>query len=593
MQNYQERKFGLKIVANDERVRDGFEQSMYNDNVNTQMVLNACNSLHQQIESIRERKEKRTKVGEELTFSTLETNLVTYYNDQTMKVEVMMLGFGANHSIVNLVVNGKKEHFAILIGDGSKMVIGQIDRRSGADLKGYLVDAGIKFNSKIPDKIINKCLENYFRPKIAACNEDIELDILAGWTCNNKYNEARNNLLQGNRLKNINIPVQDKALSRCIEQDEYVTYFDLINRCKDRRTRCELVLYPIAASLASLLQRVIGMKFEVALNIVMLENINTKIIEEYLKVLNRDSKGIQSININDNTLKKWLRETKDETLLVDATSSIYEKSYIKCKKKRIAYELADLTTGRAAKDGISAESIFCNAVILSNEAIRGSNIAQIYLDNNLFKECSIQCNSDVIGGVITDIIYYVEDNIERIIRDMKQNKGCNGSKRVLAIVLDIVRNYFKDCGYDIAEIIGMPEDINEMDLFVTGNDINTEEIDEDFICAVRNSKDKYRFRTIVRGMELSDTDILVDDIFYYIPTDIYREILRDNSIAEYSMKILYKMKERGLLVVGSEGGLAIKKKTKSGRSFFYRIKKEAFDEIGMLPLEVYEGKEDM
>ena len=593
MFNYEERNIPICLPANDERVRDGFEQSMHNDNVNTQMVLNACNGLHQHIEKIRERKEKRAKVGEELTFSTLETNLVTYYNDQTMKIEVMMLGFGADHSIVNLVVNGKKEHFAILIGNGPNMVIGKIDKRSGADLKGYFVDAGIKFNSKIPEKTINKCLENYFRPKIAACKEDIELDILAGWTCSNKYNEAGNNILQGNRLKNLNIPVQDKTLARRIEQDEYVAYFDMVNRCKDRRTRCELVLYPIAAALASLLQREIGMKFEVALNLVMLENINTKIIEEYLKVLNRDSKGIQSININDNTLKKWLRETKDETILVDATSSIYEKSYIKCKKKRIAYELADLTTGRAAKDGLSADSIFCNADILSNEAIRGSNIAQIYIDNNLFDECGRQCNSDVIGGVIADIIYYVEDNIERIIRDMKQNRGCNGSKRVLAIVLDIVKDYFNACGYDIAKLIGMPENIQEMDLFITGNDINAEEIDEDFICAVRNSKENYTFKTIVRGMELNDTDILVDDMFYYIPTYIYHKILRDNSISEYSMKILYKLKEKGLLVVGSEGGLAIKKKTGSGRSFFYRIKKEAFDEIGMLPLEVYESKEDM
>ena len=458
-------------------------------------------------------------------------------------------------------------------------------------MRGNLVDSGYMFNSKIPDKIINKCLETYFRPRIAECKKDLVIETLAGWTSNNKYNEASTSLFQGNRLKDLNIPVLDKALSKCIEQDEYVAYFDMINRCTDRRTRCELVLYPIASALASLLQREVGMKLEVALNLVMLENTNNQIIEDYIKVLNRERKGIQSININDSTLKKWLRETKDEVLLVDATSSPYEKSYIKLKKKRMAYELADLTTGRAAKDGISADSILCNSVILSNEAIRGSNIAQVYIDNTLFNESCSQCNSDVIGGVISDIVCYVEDNIDSIIRDMRKNRGLNGNKRVLSIVLDIVNDYFKACGYNVEKLIGMPQDIDEIDLFITGTDINAEEIDEEFICAVRNSRGKYVFKTVVRGMELSDTDILVDDRFYYIPVNIYNEILRDTSLTEYRMKILYELKEKGLLVVGSEGGLAIKKKTKSGRAFFYRILKDTFDEIGMLPLEVYETKE--
>lgn len=599
MQEYQDRNQALWRAANEETVIDAAQQGIAVDNHNTGMVLGECASIENQcsrienqcheivnrIGSIIDRKDKKALVGIGLAFLNNVTNVIKYYSDSEQATEPMMYGFGAGFKVYNLVIGDKKEFFVITTLRPECIIIGKIKKRRGCDLYKYFMEAGVRFSDSMSEKYIFKCLEKYFSPLIAECTTDLNMDVLAGWNSSYIYIDASRSLYRGNRLDGIEIPSQKKMLASAIEVDQFENYFSTINRCIDRRVRCELVLFPMISILSSLFRKELGEIFDVALNLVLVENIDYSILEDYLKVLDRKNKGIKSINVNDKVLRGWLKEYKDETLLVNAVSNEYEEPYVRSKKRRMAYEIANLVTGKIAKDGILSEEINCNAVILSNECILGSNIAHIYLDNTSFVVAEY-FDKDLIGGVMTSFIYFLEQRMDHVRAIIRKNRGVQGRKRIIAITLELLHMYFDSQGYNLTKEIGMPRKIDEIELFVTGNDINEEEIDEEFLYVMRSAKDEFSYKKVGRGVELCENEILVDESYYYISTDIFQKVLRKNGLSSCSTKILYMLKERGLLETGNERGLAIKKQTKRGREFFYRIKKEAFDEVGVLPLDV-------
>lgn len=569
----------------EQTVMEGINKTLANQEGTFQQMMKQFDEVHRHIANDKMLR-KRSKTDYELLFYEDRVGLVIHYDYGEPKFVAFMEGLDKDYKIYNLKIKGQENTTLFVIEARERIIVGDVEKRDGMNLMKYFKEGGVKFSSTIAKNIISRVLEDNFMEKIANCEDVFYIDILAGWNHSKKYIDADKAYKWGNRMNKIIYPVKNKRLAKEIGTELFTYYFSELKRFRNLRYRMIVFLYPYIAIMNSLLCNKANLRFDMCLNIVALESINKKNIENWLQILNRDHLDIICSDIKEKKLKELLLYTKDETLLVDTTTSEYENNYAKNKKLKLAYRIANVATGKENMSGVDFDEVYCNPVILSSDKLVGSNILNVFIESTLFSRQEIYpTDKDIFGGVFTSFIKYVENNFENVIDVLTKNIKIEGREKVVNVVYEVVEKFFNAKGFDVCKELKISNNVNFYNYFNNTCEYSMDELVDSFILLIRQYAKEYGIINYETNKTTEDDALYVEGDYLLISTKILEHILNKNAMMRYKRDILYKLKDLGVLVLNNQGGLCIKKQMHEDRRFYYKIEKKLFNKMGMVSIE--------
>ena len=193
---------------------------------------------------------------------------------------------------------------------------------------------------------------------------------------------------------------------------------------------------------------------------------------------------------------------------------------------------------------------------------------------------------NAVDAFLYELVTYVEAHmaeVRTVIKKWSTNLEGNMSLVLLKVIWEILSEFAKDKGIDLAAGLGITGSLNWEAMWRSLTD--RQEIGERIIKAVRSSMSKIFIRERRYGCGYVKDGCYYDQEYLWIPTKVFKEIMKTNRIPSNKYReTLVKWKQQELLLP-DESGLTYKLRVNEVPIQTYRFKKALFDQAFSVPIE--------
>lgn len=520
----------------------------------------------------------------------LQRNLAVQPNDQMVCVDYYDNGTtSCNPFIMNAVGEIKVydlqlmhynnlDYFLIQIGK-EFFVIGDRRKLSPTNLYRSFISAGVFFNQKFTQAQVGELLYHFFAPIIANPTNTLNMSSLAGWYEGEYY--FKDNFYLGHEIHLCRLPVAQKELeTQLLQKNDIGNYLNHIACIKDDKAKILLILFPFIGIISSLLAEQ-KIKNRYSINLVLSEKIDLSCICDLLQVLDRQQLIPFSSDVTYKTLLEKVRNTKDETLIVEVMGHMKTSQYITQKKESCKETLAD---AYACYKSLNTEINPSVLVMLSDNIFVTETICNIILDDDTFdwEEAErITREKSVMAKVFFSFISFVTNNYLTV-KELISGTKSDSDVAAFIATWSVLKAFWKSYDIEMAEIFGTFSIENISDIIEEKIMLDAKDLVDAFINSIRKGVRKYSFVT-KKEAKNSDNEIIFDEEFLWFPVNTLRAITRAGGFLDNLTPILLELRAIGIAVCDNKS--VTKKLQIAGvRKPYYQLKRAFFNKAGYVDI---------
>lgn len=559
------------------------QQNENNIAMSTWHMAGALNAHLAQDEKVR-RKQKKREIISFLTIANDQFSIIKNFDDGTQTIEALTVNLIPDFNIYNLEMMGleaKQRYYGIHFESSGFWLIGEKTKLREKYLYEGLLKNGVIFSSKIPKNKAMEAIYAFFSPKIYKTKDILKIPALGGW-----YNQlflTRETFLFREEEGIPALPVQHKVLvnyENCnIKLEEY---FELIKTIADYKNRLLLMLYPVAGILSTILEEE-AVKPQVYLNMVILDNISTRILCSFLQIFNRHKLIAGNVELQD------VLQVKDDVLILDAYTEKGLSTYKKSQRKKQCESIAEgiINEEFVTQDGYT---VCVPSVILNDTVSRKRHAVNIFVGEDFFVETKTGMGQkeDILGITFFHMITFFQENYAEIKKVIRENSTNNSQDVWLQSVFKICDMFWASHGVNMKELAGLSQTIST-DNLADDNLLFEENIITDFVKIIRKEISNWYINAKEYGKGKPD-EIIYNDEFVWFPKVILDSILAKYGLSSQKLQFLAKLRENKFLIV-DDAGLTRKLQVANYRFETYQFKRDLFYLPGAVDI-VDLGKEE-
>ena len=447
----------------------------------------------------------------------------------------------------------------------------------------WFVEAGIQFDPCFKDKLIKEALFDYFAPKIANARSIKELDGMAGWWQSQwRYAEWFQTFIPSGMPE---LPVMDKHFTTEYRGKELLEKFlKGIASIESKHYRVVVLETLVSGVLANLFQEA-GIYSNYFLNFVLIGRLDKELFCRLYQVFNRGIWEIQEANVRSKLISDYVRTINDEVLIVHVPSD--EDSH---RRKSIERNLGDIVNKICERDCSSLNipwKVNASLVVLNEFVSDLDSAINIIADECIFtSELTDMLKGNAVDAFLYELVTYVEAHmaeVRAVIKKWSSNQDGNMSLVLLKAIWEILSEFARDKGIDLAAALGIP---GSPDWGVMWRSLtDRQEMGERMVKAVRSSMSKFYVKEKYFGCGYVKDSCYYDNEYFWIPIKVFKEIMKTNCIPSNKYReTLVKWKQQELLLP-DESGLTYKLRVDGAAIQTYRFRKALFDQPLFVPIE--------
>lgn len=513
--------------------------------------------------------------------------LAQLYDDGTSTQSQLIFNITGECDIYNLSfpkLHGKtKRYVAIIFMNERTWVICDKEKVTGINLYKWFVEAGIQFDPCFKDKLIKEALFDYFAPKIANARSIKELDGMAGWWQSQwRYAEWFQTFIPSGMPE---LPVMDKHFTTEYRGKELLEKFlKGIASIESKHYRVVVLETLVSGVLANLCQEA-GIYSNYFLNFVLIGRLDKELFCRLYQVFNRGIWEIQEANVRSKLISDYVRTINDEVLIVHVPSD--EDSH---RRKSIERNLGDIVNKICERDCSSLNipwKVNASLVVLNEFVSDLDSAINIIADECIFtSELTDMLKGNAVDAFLYELVTYVEAHmaeVRAVIKKWSSNQDGNMSLVLLKAIWEILSEFARDKGIDLAAALGIP---GSPDWGVMWRSLtDRQEMGERMVKAVRSSMSKFYVKEKYFGCGYVKDSCYYDNEYFWIPIKVFKEIMKTNCIPSNKYReTLVKWKQQELLLP-DESGLTYKLRVDGAAIQTYRFRKALFDQPLFVPIE--------
>lgn len=260
------------------------------------------------------------------------------------------------------------------------------------------------------------------------------------------------------------------------------------------------------------------------------------------------------------------------------------------RRKSIERNLGDIVNKICERDCSSLNipwKVNASLVVVNEHVSDLDSAINIITDKHTFTpELIDMLRGNAVDAFLYELVTYVEAHmaeVRAVIKKWSTNLEGNMSLVLLKVIWEILSEFAKDKGIDLAAGLGITGSLNWEAMWRSLAD--RQEIGERIIKAVRSSMSKIFIRERRYGCGYVKDGCYYDQEYLWIPTKVFKEIMKTNRIPSNKYReTLVKWKQQELLLP-DESGLTYKLRVNEVPIQTYRFKKALFDQAFSVPIE--------
>lgn len=532
------------------------------------------------IEELKKNK-KRKRISDNICVQQDNTIILLEVYDNGDKVGIpFIVNLFGNWEVYRLKfdkITVSEEYFILVFRNSSIWIVGKYTKNTQTGLYNYFIQSGVKFNCQISQNRIKQALYMEFAPQIENATQTWTLTELAGWS-NGKFMSAEN-FPFGMRQDFPKLPIMKKKFERLHNTDNlqnYLQIFQELNGSKEKILFQEVIVWGLLSSVFA--QE--GIKTEICLNLVFLQESMRPIFPKLFQVFNRNSTEVVYADWTTRQVRENLIMCNDEILIVDAIQTlgnVYQKQKVKENVEKIKKKICEDKTRFFDID----REIDCALVVFNTEILQGNTI-NIFVIEDLFDEVpSVEnlLNGKCVEEFLNCFVEFSENNFETVRRIIRKNRtSCKDSRYgLLQSSWEILHMFWQEEGVDFCRELSLP---NEIDWEKYVSEMVEDDVIDVFINMIRKEISNVQVSRRERFAAYDENIIYFDDTWLFLPTKVLNEMLKRSGLLSEKRNILYFLRKNEKLKCDCEG---LSKKVQIGheRREFYIISRSLFDKPGM------------
>lgn len=381
------------------------------------------------------------------------------------------------------------------------------------------------------------------------------------------------------------LPVMDKHFTTEYRGKELLEKFlKGIASIESKHYRVVVLETLVSGVLANLFQEA-GIYSNYFLNFVLIGRLDKELFCRLYQVFNRGIWEIQEANVRSKLISDYVRTINDEVLIVHVPSD--EDSH---RRKSIERNLGDIVNKICERDCSSLNipwKVNASLVVLNEFVSDLDSAINIIADECIFtSELTDMLKGNAVDAFLYELVTYVEAHmaeVRAVIKKWSSNQDGNMSLVLLKAIWEILSEFARDKGIDLAAALGIP---GSPDWGVMWRSLtDRQEMGERMVKAVRSSMSKFYVKEKYFGCGYVKDSCYYDNEYFWIPIKVFKEIMKTNCIPSNKYReTLVKWKQQELLLP-DESGLTYKLRVDGAAIQTYRFRKALFDQPLFVPIE--------
>lgn len=524
------------------------------------------------------RKKRKRKVNEQISVTEAgEIILLRLYDDGSREAFPFVINFTGEPKFYSVKFNDYSlpdDYCAVYFSCQDLWIFQKKKNISAGKLFQNFVLAGVKFNPAISSSVVKNLLFMSFGVRMQNAENTIEIPALAGWY-NGKFwsEESLPNEFKGDMPL---LPIMGKKFSHFQEEENlWKSYFREMRQITDWEDRLIVMLYPVAALMASLFADN-SLPLEMGVNFVLLEAFPVKQLFEWCQIFNRDCCE-RLEGLSHTALQKESAVRKDEVLIYDLRKYENDSYYQRSESTK-----KFLCLLRYMEEG----TLLAGMAGISNDIILQENIVNLLVDEMFCKQDLSMADSHAVGAFLFAFVQFVEQNIQQVSQKMREYRG-SGNAGIFRVTLNLLIEFWKMEGIDFLKAADLPTKIDFSKL-LRKKQFLPDDLLEYFRLAMRESAKELFFEN--KRTSHHKEAILYDEDFLWIPSELFGKVLQSQGMAEYRSLILMQLRDAGKLETDGHG--MSRRVQRAGKSSeYYKIERMFFNSFDVADI-VDLGKEN-
>lgn len=468
--------------------------------------------------------------------------------------------------------------FGLYYKGSNEWIVGLIEK---IDKSSYLYNLfnhlGIKWHGKIPVSDAKRVLCEGYANKILMTKNIVKISVLAGWK--NGHFQHSENFPLGIPEGITHFPVHTKNFKVLDLTEEMAEkYFEEMRRIKDEKDRLVVMVYPFLSIIAHILSDK-RHPLNFGLNFVKLSEFKRDKICGWLQIFNRKFCTPMSADISEKEFAHELRTLKDECLILDCTEHSDESPYEKDKKRKRCQKAYRTILENRKISGRKNGPICAGVCTLSSRFQAGKAIYNIFLDDNWFKEEGEALEPNVMEGVFSAFVKFVENHMDEIEEIIAERYGWKDDRESMIFRGSIlVERFWKSRSFNLIKEAGIHNPIGFGNFFKETSYEDEENL-EIFLQCFRKGIALYEVVPKDTGKFRADMQIYYDKEWLMIPTRIMDKIIDKCGGRKFKLQVLAELKESKILDTDAEG-LSKRLVIAGERREVCQIKRDFFNKSG-------------
>lgn len=550
--------------------------------------------LNQELHAMR-KTNARVKSTENLIFEPQKKiSILVDYTDGTQKLEVLTDSVPSEYQITVMCFpsgynNQAKRRICIRFANGV-LVLAPYDFSENQLFAAFL-EAGIVFNSRIPDGMVKKALFNYFVKEIQKAIE-INMPILKEWV-NGKLYISEENLLRRRRFYPQIPMIEKKIKMQEANKDDFRKYFRTINCIKDEKKRILFCILPFVAITEQLFSDYFKMRK--AINFVTDDLCEmTEILPVFFQIYDRYELGCREVETSKReTVKEISRSCNEIQMWKYCKSCSQYENQAKCKEMK---ELVDYMTFQQLLPTPYKRNVNSVLMLITEEPMYDNpSVMNLSIGKNDFFRYDelkkVNLKNDVFAKVFFTFIRYVENHIQYIDwAKKKYEDGKNETENLFAANLYILTRFFRNYSFDIYEELYVKQE-KLFDGFFEELSMFSDNMLEDFFIGWRETMPNISVINKKRNKisNLKTQTIVYDNSFIWVPREVFLHILEKRKLERKAIFVAAELKKAGYIKTDQKG--YTRTLMFNGNRFeTYQFYRDKLDEPGKVDFLAY-GKE--
>lgn len=437
------------------------------------------------------------------------------------------------------------------------------------NLYSWFLESGIKFYDQVSRTEIENALYDHFINLIQKPTSKIFITEMAGWLNGKTWHSAEKCTLP----VMMSLPCSRKKFSYIEENKRDLEYFfGAFAKVSNQNYRIIMLETMVYGILSSILTEE-GWTKSYFLNFVLIAEISEEWFCRLYQVFDRDRYDILNAGEKKAEINKKMRELNDEILLLSMPKGKNEYT------QRNAEEHMEDVVNKMCGQDISSMGITWNvnaALVVLNYHISDSKKAiNIMTDEKVFSKYFVEMlKSNAVDMFLSSFTGYVEKHMQEVRKRLKKYEEKSLSE-LLCVLWDILIMFCSEKEINLHEKTQVEN--NQSFCTVLKNLKDIQEIDEKIVMIVQDSMCQMYAQEKYYGCKYMENCCYWDAEYYYIPTKIFRNMMKKNGISTLQVKMtLSKWKNAKLLISDGEG-FTYRLRLDGVSTETYCLKKEVFD----------------